>query len=317
MLYHVLQLMEILDNPAATGERVAEHLIKLGAPPMSISVEESNGPSGKTDFIRVTVEGANGAQRGGSAPTLGIIGRLGGVGARPHRIGLVSDGDGAVAALSAAAKLVTMHSIGDVLAGDTVISTHVCPNAPTEPHEPVSFMGSPVDMSTANKMEITPNMDAILSIDTTKGNRIINHRGVALSPTVRQGYILRVSDDLVRIIETVSGEPVVTFPVTTQDITPYGNGIYHLNSILQPAAATDVPVAGLAITTATAVAGSATGASHETDIALAAQCAVELAKEFGAGTAHLCDEEEFSLLTKLYGDMSHLQSLGILVGQPK
>jgi hypothetical protein len=26
-------------------------------------------------------------------------------------------------------------------------------------------------------------MDAVLSIDTTKGNRIINHRGLALSPT--------------------------------------------------------------------------------------------------------------------------------------
>jgi hypothetical protein len=24
-----------------------------------------------------------------------------------------------------------------------------------------------------------------------------------------------------------------TFPVTMQDITPYGNGIYHINSIMQ------------------------------------------------------------------------------------
>jgi hypothetical protein len=30
--------------------------------------------------------------------------------------------------------------------GDVIVVTHTCPNAPTTPHEPVPFMGSPVDM---------------------------------------------------------------------------------------------------------------------------------------------------------------------------
>jgi len=45
----------------------------------------------------------------GNAPTLGVIGRLGGVGARPEVIGLVSDGDGALTALSVALKLARMQ----------------------------------------------------------------------------------------------------------------------------------------------------------------------------------------------------------------
>ncbi|MBP0651651.1 DUF1177 family protein, partial [Mycobacterium tuberculosis] len=76
----------------------------------------------------------------------------------------------------------------------------------------------------------------------------------------------------------------VTFPITTQDITPYGNGVYHLNSILQPAAATAAPVVGVAISAVSVVPGCGTGASHEVDIAAAARFAVEVAKEFGRGT---------------------------------
>ena len=63
---------------------------------------------------------------GGSAPTLGIIGRLGGVGARPARKGFVSDGDGALAALAAAAKLIKMQPRGDRLEGDVIVTTQVC-----------------------------------------------------------------------------------------------------------------------------------------------------------------------------------------------
>ncbi|WP_252495946.1 DUF1177 family protein, partial [Escherichia coli] len=48
----------------------------------------------------------------------------------------------------------------------------------------------------------------------------------ALSPTVKEGYILRVAEDLLRIMEMTSGRPAVTFPITTQDITPYGNGVH-------------------------------------------------------------------------------------------
>ncbi|WP_336852298.1 DUF1177 domain-containing protein [Sinomonas albida] len=311
MLKYVLDVVDLLDSPQADGGTVAKYLERLfTSPAPSIHVETVDGESGSTDFVRVLIPGRHGKSSGGTAPTLGIIGRLGGVGARPEIIGFTSDGDGAAAALAAAAKLLAMREGGDVLEGDVVVATHVCPDAPTRPHEPVAFMDSPVDIATMNSHEVTPEMDAVVSIDTTKGNSIINHRGVALSPTVKSGYILRVSDDLVRLLGVVTGEPVVTYPITMQDITPYGNGVYHINSILQPATATNAPVVGLAITAATPVPGCATGASHEGDIAAAARFAVELAKDFGAGRAALHDDAEYRELVALYGSMTHLQTLG-------
>lgn len=311
MLKHALELVDILDDPAVTGARVVDYLdLVAGTAGSGAAITTVAGEKGHTDFVRVLIPGSRGRSAGGEAPTLGIIGRLGGIGARPERIGFVSDGDGAAAALSAAAKLLSMHARGDVLPGDVIVCTHICPDAPTRPHDPVPFMDSPVDLAEMNAHEVEQGMDAVLSIDTTKGNRVINHRGIALSPTVKQGYILRVSEDLADAVETVTGEPLVTFPITTQDITPYGNGVFHLNSILQPAVATTAPVAGLAIVSASTVAGSATGASQEIDIAAAARVAVETAKGFGAGTLHFHDEREFEILTGRYGPLAQLQTLG-------
>jgi len=227
-------------------------------------------------------------------------------------IGLVSDGDGAVSALAVAIKLAHMAEKGDVLPGDVIVTTHVCPNAPTQPHDPVPFMGSPVNMEIMNRYEVDSGMDAILSIDTTKGNRVINHKGFAISPTVKEGYILRISEDLLEVMSIVTGKLPVTFPVTIQDITPYGNGVYHLNSILQPATATSAPVVGVAITTETAVPGCATGASHVVDIEQVVRFSIEVAKGFGARQYSLFDEDEFETLVRLYGTLKHFQTPGAI-----
>lgn len=304
-----LEAFSLLDDARIDGDKVVRVLKEKGLE--EVSFVTVSGTTGKTDFIKVVIAGTCGRKSGGSAPTLGVIGRLGGVGARPSRIGLVSDADGAVAALAVAMKLAEMQRKGDVLPGDVIVTTHVCPDSPVIPHDPVPFMGSHVDMATMNAHEVDPDMDAILSIDTTKGNRIINHRGFAISPTVKEGYILRVSDDLLDIMSVTTGRPPVTFPITTQDITPYGNGLYHLNSIMQPSTATAAPVVGVAITAETAVPGCATGASHVVDIEQAVRFVIEVAKAFGSGRCKFYSESEFALLVKLYGPMNHLQTLGM------
>ncbi|MGE9697741.1 DUF1177 domain-containing protein [Streptomyces sp. NRRL F-5630] len=311
MLKYVLDLVELLDDPRATGKTVAGYLdAAAGAGGASAQVTTVAGERGSTDFVSVRVPGSRGRAAGGEARTLGIVGRLGGIGARPEMTGLVSDADGAVSALAAAAKLLDMRRRGDVLPGDVIIATHICPDAPTEPHDPVPFMGSPVDIATMNRHEVSEEMEAVLSIDTTKGNRIINHKGLALSPTVKEGWVLRVSEQLGELLAVVSGEPLVTYPVTTQDITPYGNGAHHINSILQPSTATAAPVVGLAITSAAAVPGCATGASHESDIACAARYAVEVAKAYGEGRLDFHDAVEFDNLVRRYGPLTHLQTFG-------
>ena len=67
-------------------------------------------------------------------------------------------------------------------------------------------MGSPIDMETNNEKEVDPRMDAILSIDTTKGNKVININGFAISPTIKSGYILEVSDSLLDVMTRVTGK---------------------------------------------------------------------------------------------------------------
>ena len=309
LMKQIIEAYDVLDSSYVTGETVEEYLRTI-QPDADITVYELQGPKGSTDMLKVRIPGSNGKTKGGSAPTIGLLGRLGGIGARPERIGFVSDGDGALAAVALAAKLLDMQNKGDVLDGDVFISTHICPDAPTAPHDPVPFMGSPVEMSQVNKEEVSDELDAILSVDTTKGNRVINTRGFAISPTVKEGYILRTSEDLPDLMQITTGKLPFVFPLATQDITPYGNDLHHLNSVLQPCTATNAPVVGVAITAETMVPGCATGGSHAADVEEAARFMLEVAKAFGRGKCQFYDEDEYERIQKLYGPMKHLQTLG-------
>jgi hypothetical protein len=93
-----------------------------------------------------------------------------------------------------------------------------------------------------------------------------------------------------------------------QDITPYGNDVHHINSILQPATATDVPVTGVATTSTNPVAGSATGANYVPELASTTRFVTEVAKAYTQERFSFYDEEEFERLTDLYGPMDQLQS---------
>ncbi|MBF4615415.1 DUF1177 domain-containing protein [Curtobacterium sp. VKM Ac-1376] len=306
---HTLAAYDLLDDPNTSGAAVAAFLAGYtadGGP--TAEVETVTGEKGATDFVRITIPGRRGKTAGGDAPTLGLLGRLGGLGARPEQIGFVSDGDGALTVIAAAAKLLDMARRGDVLDGDVIIATHVDPDAPTQPHDPVPFMDSAVDMAVANDLEVRPEMDAILSVDTTKGNRVLNHRGFAITPTVKDGWILRVSETLLDVVARTTGVAPAVLPITTQDITPYGNGVFHVNSIMQPATATDAPVVGVAITTETAVAGSATGATDLRVVESAVRFVIEAAKDHGRGIVSFHDEAEFVSLLSQYGSMSQLRT---------
>ncbi|UPS64145.1 DUF1177 domain-containing protein [Providencia rettgeri] len=307
-LKQTLCVYELIDCASVKGEDIVA--LFQDFPHIEVISKTVKDHKGQSDFVRILIPGTQGKSQHKEAPTLGIIGRLGGIGARPSRIGVVSDADGAIAALATALKLAQMHEKGDRLLGDVVITTHICPNAPTRPHTPVDFMDSPLDDATMNQHEAIPEADAILSVDTTKGNRLLNHKGYALSPTVKNGYILPVSEDLIRLMEWSSGQKAVTFPLSIQDITPYGNGLHHINSILQPAVSTSAPVVGVAICTETVVPGCSTGASHEVDIASTVKFMIEVAKEFTANQCAFYDVEQYTLLTALYGDMRHLQTAG-------
>jgi hypothetical protein len=302
-LKQVLEAFELLDSAVVTGDTVIELLRSRGI--SQIETRRLTSPVGSTQTLRLRIPG-----RDPKAPVLGVIGKLGGVGARPSRVGMVSDADGAIAAVAMALKLAAMNAAGDVLPGDVIITTHICPDAPTRPHHPVPFMSSPVDRAELGRIETDPAMDAVLSIDTSRGNRVVNHKGIAVTPTVREGFILPVSNDLLDILEAVTATRAVVMPLSTQDITPYANNLFHINSILQPAVFTNVPVVGVAVTAEVAVPGCATGANQLDDIEKAVRFSLEVAKAFGAGACSFHDEEEFRRLVEIYGSMRHLQTAG-------
>jgi hypothetical protein len=306
MLRHVSEAMELLDRPDADGASVRE-VVSRGNVTASVTTIESD--EGATDFVSVTVPGID-----YEAPTLGVVGRLGGVGARPEALGLVSDADGAIVAVSAALKLAEMVERGDQLQGDVVIATHVCPDAPILPNDPVPFMTSPVSIATMNEHEVDDRMDAVLSVDATKGNRVHCERGFAITPTVKEGWLLPVSDDLLDIQERVTGEPPSTLTLSTQDLTPYATGLDHINSIVQPATDTDAPVVGVGTTSVNPVAGSASGAIYPTELAETATFVVETAKEYTRERASLYDTTAFEELVDRYGPMNRLQTLGAIEG---
>lgn len=302
-LKQVIDAYELLDSGKIDGEEVANALRAAGL--TNIAVKRISSKQHYTDFLQVRVPG-----RRKDAPILGVIGKLGGIGARPEQIGMVSDADGAIAAIAMAMKLASMSQKDDALEGDVIISTHICPAAPTRPHHPVPFKSAPVDRTILGQSEIHPQMSAVLSIDTSRGNRIVTSKGIAITPTVKDGYILPVANDLVDILEIVTAKPAVVMPLSTQDITPYANNLFHINSILQPSIYTSAPVVGIAVTAETVVPGCATGATQLDDIEKAVRFSIEVAKNFGRERCSFYDKAEFGKLEEIYGSMRHLQTAG-------
>ena len=307
-LRHVLEVVDLLEDPAASGGKVKALLEKEGV--KEVELRRVSGEKGGTDFLKIRIPGRSGKSRGGEAPTLGVIGRLGGVGARPELIGMVSDADGAVVALAAALKLAELTRRGDMVDGDVLITTHICPSAPTMPHKPVPMMSSPVDIFELLKLEVDDEMDAILSVDATKANLVINHTGFSITPVVKEGWILKVSEDLIDIYVRVTGEPARIVPITLQDVLPFSTKVYHINSMMQPWIYTKAPVVGVATTTTLPVPGSATGATNVMALEQATRFVVEVAKEFTAGRMRFYDEGEWNTIMRIHGEIGEILRRG-------
>lgn len=322
-LKQTITAYELIDSARANGRAVEalfapyrEYGVTVTVSTVSHELPEDTTKS--SDFVKIVIPGTQGRQAGGKARTLGVIGRNGAAGARPHRIGMVSDADGPVAAIAVALKLADMKANGDDLGGDVVITTHISTDVSMSKNDGIAFMGMPVSSETMNDYEVTPEMDAILSIDASKGNSIIKQRGFAITPTAMQGYVLRVSPDLVNVMQSTTGRPAVTLPISIQDITPYDNGLYHFNSIMQPHIATSAPVVGVAITAQSVVGGSDSSASHEIDLAEATRFCIEVAKRFTTtdvyGPCEFFDAAEWQRIQTMYPDLRVFQTAG--TGKP-
>lgn len=314
-----LDAFEALDSAVVTGQTIAEMLAPYADVGVKVTVttvnHEAPDDSSKTsDFVSILIPGTSGKSNGGSSRTLGVIGRNGAIGGRPVRTGMVSDADGPIGAIATALKLAKMKTNGDHLPGDVIVTTHITTDGAITYNDGVPFAGMPVSSATMNRYEVSAEMDAILSIDASKGNSIVKQRGFAISPTAMQGYILRVSPDLVNIMQSTTGRPAFTLPISLQDITPYDNGLYHFNSIMQPHVATTAPVVGVALTAQSVVGGSDSSASHEVDIAETVRFCIEVAKRFTTASpdqpCEFYNANEWRTIRHAYPDMSVFQTYG-------
>jgi hypothetical protein len=318
-LQSTLIAYELLDGAKVNGASIANLFAPFRELGVAVTVtavdnEPAGDTAGTTDFVSILIPGTHGKTAGGDARTLGMVGRNGAIGARPARVGMVSDADGPVAVIAVAHRLAQMKRNGDDLPGDVIVTTHIATDAPMHSNDGIPFMGMPVSSATMNRYQVSPDMDAILSVDTSKGNRIIKQRGFAISATAMQGYILRPSPNLVGVMESTTGQPAAVFAIAQQDITPYDNGLHHFNSIMQPHVATHAPVVGVAITAASIVGGSDSSASHEVDIAEAVRFCVEVAKRYTVASpdypCEFYDTKEWSRIRAAYPDLSVFQTNG-------
>lgn len=295
---HTIEAIQLLAR-ARTGPEVASVLRERLR--QDVLLTPVIGPAGSTDFLRLTFASE------ATGPTVGLVGRLGGLRTSPDGA-LVSDADGAIAVIAAALALADGWA-GRLPAGAIIISTHITSEAPVIESDPVPMVGSPIPMDQVNRVEVSSDMDLVLSVDATKANRVVNGRGIGFTPPVLRGWVLPVPKDVIDIYERVTGGPAQIVPLSTYDITPYGNGLPHLNSIVQPATGTDSPVLGIATISERPVPGIATGANQVADIALAVQFAIEVAVSFIRGECQIYDAATFEGAIQKYGSLAHLSQI--------
>mgnify|MGYP000549963165 CR=1 FL=1 len=77
----VMEAYDLLDDANVGGRDVVEFVRSEGLE--GGTTEAVEGPKGTTDFVTFIIPGTNGKSVGGTAPTLGVIGRLGASASRP------------------------------------------------------------------------------------------------------------------------------------------------------------------------------------------------------------------------------------------
>ncbi|MDL2264327.1 DUF1177 domain-containing protein [Synergistaceae bacterium OttesenSCG-928-I11] len=308
-LRSAIKAQEILDSAYATGAEVVAMFEEAGAD--EATYERLKG-DGFTDVVRVFIKGCNGRSSGGEAPTLDISASLVGIGARPASKGLIGDGDAAIVACATGLRLLDMRGKGDGVDGDVVILMNITGAAPSfeaEGHQPPEI-GCPVNFWLMKQKFVDGTADAILDVNVARNDRYCKKKGFAITPTVKEGWLLRVSEDALDVMERVTGEMPAVMPLSMQDVMPTRNGIWFLNDIGALPYGIDSPCIGVALCSPIVTNPFGPGMTNLTEIEPAIRFCVEVAKDFGQRRFDFYDKEEFIKIVKLYGSMKHLQTFG-------
>ena len=307
----IIDTWSLIDRPDSGGQVIADYFAsQISRPELQPRVDRVDGDAHSTDVVRWAIPGRAGKSSGGDAPTLAVVGRLGGTGVRPNKEGTVSDSDGAVIAIATALKLARAVEYGEPTSGDVEIITQICPSAPIRDYPVRGQMDSPVPVDDLlQRFESPSSADALISVDTPRSHYLLNHTGIAVTPTLINGVIMRVSEDLMNLLAQVTSEPPVALPITMQDITPISSGQFRINSIMQPGNYFDGPMIGLASISRHPIKGTTTGASRPENLEAGARFCVEAARRFGRNELNFVDHQQYEAFTSQYGNF------GFLVGR--
>lgn len=305
MLKEILEVIDLLDDPD-NGADAFEGL--LGAGGHEIERDSFSGPLGSTEFIKILFPGTEGKSRGGDAPTLGIIGSNGGLRLPGPRPGLTSDADGCIVGLACALRLRRMAERRQTTRGDVIVSTHICQEAHPEPHDPFPFVMSPLPSSEKHPRMIDARMDAILTPETCKGNKLVSATAFAITPPVKEGYILRPHASMLHIMEMVTGRNPVIFPITMQDITPFESGVHHVCGMVIPSVFGPAPVIGVPIAMEQPILPAATNVQQPVALEAAGRFCIEVAVSFGLGDCRFYHDSDFEAFTQAYGGIRRWQA---------
>ncbi|MGI9386209.1 MAG: DUF1177 family protein [Methyloligellaceae bacterium] len=306
MLREILDVLDFLDD-ARNGAEPFIELLPDGPQTAEITPFESD--IGRTDFIKILFPGKSGKSSGGDAPTTGIIGSNGGLRLPGPYPGLASDADGCIVGLAAALHMVRAHARGQELAGDVLISTHICQQARPVPHDPYPFVMSPLPSSEKHPRLVDERMDAILTPETCKSNKMLSHLGFAVTPPVREGFILRPHASILHIMEMVTGKAPVVFPITMQDVTPYELGVHHICGMVLPSIFSTAPVIGVPLVTASQTHPSATGTQQPMVLEATARFCIEVATSFGNGDCEFYYASDFEGMVESFSAMRGWQRI--------
>ena len=139
LIKQLLEVYDVLDDSNASGETVEAYLREESGR-MRISRISARWAKGKNRYGQSQDSRKQGKTSGGDAPTLGLLGRLGGLGARPGESDSCLTATAPLSGISLAAKLLDMQNKGRHTGGVTSLYPLMCvPDAPTRPHKPVAL----------------------------------------------------------------------------------------------------------------------------------------------------------------------------------
>jgi len=286
MLKTLMEVIDLLEskNPL---ERVKERL--------KGKIEYEEVQVGEVTFLKALYEGKEKKNK------IEILGRLGSIQMEGVNKGLVSDADGAIMSLTTLLELLNLREKGIEFNIDVLFVTNLSTRAKLIPHKPFNFMVPLVGLDDALKVEVDPSASLVVSIDSTKGNRLAKFDDFALTHVIKDGYVLKLHDNVIDIYNKVTGHEIYMVAVTTGDLTPLDYNVHHISTLVSPWLYTNSPVIGLATVSKQVIPGYETGVMNVDMLEHASRFCLELIKYVEKG-GKVYDEEELAELKGKLGE---------------